>query len=136
MNVYVNKSKAASILTHITVSPTPSASSTFDVFLKSDKFQGMWRLSELSMEPETASTMGGCEYYFDNEDEFVGVLDHTLAIFDAWVMDWLVGNQYTDFDFMRELKDKYDKRMKLPDLENKFREQMFLRYKPLTSPLQ
>ena len=136
MNVYANKSMSAKILTRITISPSSSAPSTFDVFLKSDKFQGMWRLSELTDVPMTASIVGGFEYYFDNENEFVGIMDHTLAIFDSWVMDWLLDREYTGFDLLQELKDKYEQRMKIPDLENRLREQMFKRFKPTGSPPQ
>jgi hypothetical protein len=105
--------------------------SSFDVFIKSEKIKGMWRLSNFSEIPMTCNILGDQIYYFNNESELIGIFEKTAEILDGWVVDWVLSRKYSQFNVMEELEAKYKLKISLPNLEEELRKQNTIRYKPI-----
>lgn len=55
------------------------------------------------------------KWYFDTEEELVGILEYQAELFKLWVFDWMLGKVYTEIDIYKKKDLIVEKRGKVYD---------------------
>lgn len=53
---------------------------------------------------KVAEVINTGQWYFDTEDELLGILEHHAELFKSYVFDWMLGRRYTDMDVYKGKK--------------------------------
>lgn len=59
------------------------------------------------------------DWYFDTEEELLGILEYQAGLFKKWVFDWMLGKKYTEIDVYKIKDLLFKKEGRLFDNANK-----------------
>lgn len=73
-------------------------------------------LTDLLNGPDkVAEVTNSGHWYFDTEEELVGILEYQAELFKSWVFDWMLGNIYTNIDVYQKKKSLFKREGELFD---------------------
>lgn len=67
----------------------------------------------------TADVINTGQWYFDTEEELLGILEYQAELFKEWVFDWMLGRKYTEVDVYMKKKMRSNKQATLFDNASK-----------------